>query len=213
MLIITHRINTIKELANVPNTYGVEIDVRHDNRTGRLYLHHDPQTAGKGLEECADLETYLAAFRQAFIVINVKEAGIEGKIIELAAQYSVSPDRYFLLDVEFPFFYGATRGTRADGLQTKSIAVRYSEAEPLEMALAQKGFVDWVWIDTNTCLPLDENTGAELAKNFKTCLVSPDRWRSEGGVREIPEYRRKMEKIGFRLDAVMVGLEHAALWQ
>jgi len=211
-LIIAHRINAINGLADVPAHYGVEIDVRHDSRTGRLYLHHDPRTEGQGLEQCDDLEAYLKHFSHAFIVFNIKEAGIEKKCIELAAAHRIPPEHYFLLDVEFPFLYAATRGTRPD-VQTSSIAVRYSEAEPLEMALTQKGLVDWVWIDTNTTLPLDEKSAPLLMKNFKTCLVSPDRWRPDKAKEEIPAYRKRMEALGFRLDAVMTGLEHARLWE
>ncbi len=201
MLIIEHRVNTIRGLAAVPPEHGVEIDVRHDNRTGRCYLNHN---VGGG----NDLEQYLKNFRHAFIVFNIKEAGTEQRCIELAARYHIPKDRYFLLDVEFPYLY---RASRQEGV--REIAVRYSEAEPLEMALAQKGMVEWVWIDTNTMLPLDERTAPVLMENFKTCLVSPDRWRPEKAREEIPAYRAQMAKLGFRLDAVMVGKEFVELWK
>jgi hypothetical protein len=213
ILIIAHRINALSNLQAVPKELGVEIDVRFDNRTGKLYLHHDPQSAGRGLEECSNLEEYLQHFQHAFVVFNIKEAGTEKQVIELAAKSGLHPDQYFLLDVEFPFLYAATRGTRADKLTTNSIAVRYSEAEPIEMALAQKGLVNWAWIDSNTKLPLDQTSAPLLMDNFKTCLVSPDRWRPDQAKTEIPAYRQKMTDLGFRLDAVMVGLEHVDLWR
>lgn len=196
MIKIAHRINTIAELSRVPVTWGVEIDVRHNNRTGRPYLNHD-------LGEGEDLERYLKKFKHAFIVFNIKEAGIENKCIDLAVKYHIPKKNYFLLDVEFPFLY---RASRKEGIS--QIAIRYSEAEPIEMTEAQRNFVDWVWIDTNTTLPLDMKTVPRL-KGFKTCLVSPDRW---GRVDDIPKYRQKLKKIGLALDAVMVGLEHGKLW-
>jgi hypothetical protein len=199
MLIIEHRVNTIAGLQGVPREHGVEIDVRHDPATNQLYLSHDLVT-GDILKNAAGLEEYFELFVQqknAFVVINIKEAGTE---------------KHFLLDVEFPFLYAATRGTRADGFKTRAIAVRYSEAEPIEMALMQQGLVDWVWIDTNTILPLDEKTASSLAP-FKTCLVSPDRWRPDKAAVEIPFYREQIAKIGFRLDAVMVGKEYISLWK
>lgn len=207
MLIIAHRVNTIEKLKLIPPQYGVEIDVRHDNRTGKLYLHHDPQTASGGLGACADLDEYLSNFRNAFVIFNTKEAGTEQRCIEMAAKHGIPKSNYFLLDVEFPYLY---RASRKEGV--REIAVRYSEAEPIEMTSAQHGFVDWVWIDTNTHLPIDEKVAPELMR-FKTCLVSPDRWRPQLAVEEIRQYRAKMRELDFRLDAVMVGIEHAQLWE
>ncbi|TSC67020.1 MAG: hypothetical protein G01um101466_819, partial [Parcubacteria group bacterium Gr01-1014_66] len=143
MLIIQHRVNTISELQDVPSRYGVEFDVRHDNRTNHLYLNHDP---GEG----DDLEEYLKNFHHAFGIFNIKETGTEDRCIELAAQYKIPKSNYFFLDVEHPYIYKASRkGVR-------EIAIRFSEDEPIEQAMLYKDKVDWVWIDTNTMLPLDE---------------------------------------------------------
>jgi hypothetical protein len=195
MLIIEHRINAIKELGSVPAGHGVEVDVRRNSGTGRLYLGHD---AGGG----EDLEEYLKNFRHAFIVFNIKEAGTETGCIELAEANGIPKDKYFLLDVEFPYLY---RASRQEGV--REIAARFSEIEPIEMALAQKEFVDWVWIDTNTKLPLDESAAQKLA-GFKTCLVGPDRW---GRPEDIIPYLREVKKLGLPLTAIMVGGEYAKL--
>ena len=200
MLIIEHRVNTIKGLEGVPPEHGVEIDVRHDNRTGGLYLNHDTGTGD-------DLEEYLKHFHHAFVIFNIKEAGTEKRCIDLAARYGIPKEHYFLLDVEFPYLY---RASRKEGV--REIAVRYSEAEPIEMTLAQKGFVDWAWIDVNTLLPLDADIVGKL-KDFKTCLVSPDRWRPDAASVEIPAYRARMAELGFSPDAVMVGKEYIHLWE
>lgn len=200
-LIIAHRVNTIDELEKIPPQYGVEIDVRHDRATNTLYLNHEP---GEPNKTYANLSEYLANFHHAFVIFNVKEAGIEQRCIELAAKYGISKSNYFLLDIEFPYLYRASRKENV-----REIAVRYSEAEPIEMALGQKGLVDWVWIDTNTCLPLDVNVKQKLT-GFKICLVSPDRW---GRPKDISVYRRKIKELGFPLTAVMTGLEFIHLWE
>lgn len=197
MIKIAHRINSIEKLREIPGEWGVEIDVRYNTKNGQLYLNHDP---GKG----EYLEKYLKNFKHSFIIFNIKEAGIEQRCIDLALKYKIPKNHYFLLDVEFPYLY---RASHKEGV--REIAVRFSEAEPIEMTLAQKGFVDWVWIDTNTQLPLDPKIVKKL-KGFKTCLVSPDRW---GRPEDILAYRRKMEKINFRPDAVMVGFEYGHLWE
>ncbi|MDP1689417.1 MAG: hypothetical protein Q8L47_04825 [bacterium] len=200
MKIIAHRINTINELVTIPKEYGVEIDVRHNPVTNQLYLNHDP---GKENQNYDTLESYLKNYSHGFIIFNIKEAGIESRCLELATKYKISKDNYFLLDVEFPYLYKASR---KDGV--REIAIRYSEAEPIEMTLAQKGLVGWVWIDTNTMLPLDEIVINRL-KEFKSCLVSPDRW---GRPEDITIYKKRIEQLNFNLDAVMVGIEYASLW-
>jgi hypothetical protein len=207
MLIIVHRVNTVEKLKQVPTGYGAEIDIRHDPATERLYLNHDP---GKG----EYLDEWLKHWRhEGTLVLNVKEAGIERRCVEAAELHGVKD--YFLLDVELPFLYAATHGTRADGWRTRKIAVRYSEAEPVEMALAQmkdgRALVDWVWVDTNTRLPIDEKAYKQLKQaGFRLCLVCPGRW---GRPQDIPKYRDYMRQYGIEMDAVMTGLEHAEEWR
>ncbi len=206
MLLIIHRVNTIEKLKILPNSYGVEIDVRGHGDT--LFLTHDPISNTKHLTK---LEDYLRVFsekKMKFIVINVKEAGYEQKIINLLKKYSISKKKYFLLDVEFPYLY---RATRKEGI--REIAVRYSEAEPIESVLAQtidgKPLLDWVWIDTNTTLPLNNRILKNLSL-FKTCLVCPERW---GRPEDIKGYAEKMKKLSFVPDAIMTSEHEALLWK
>lgn len=197
MIKIVHRINTILALQEIPPEYGVEIDIRHDNRIGKLYLNHDPGTGD-------DLEEYLQKFCHAFIIFNIKEAGIEEACISLAEKYGIPKSNYFLLDVEHPYLYRAARAG------VREIAIRYSEDEPIAQALLYKHTprVDWVWIDTNTMLPLNSEIVHAL-EGFKTCLVSPDRW---GRPEDIASYKKMMDNLHFTLDAVMVGKEYLDQW-
>ena len=198
MKIIIHRVNTIEQLKKLPEEYGVEIDVRSFGE--RLILNHEPHQNG------VDLKEYLRHSKDRFIIFNIKEAGIEYEIIELAKKYSI--EDYFLLDVEFPFIYDATRVKNF-----KKIAIRFSEAEPIEMALAQTRnnipLLDWVWIDTNTLFPINLENKKKI-ELFKTCLVCPERW---GRPEDIEKYKRKISELGLRLDAVMTSLELASKWE
>jgi hypothetical protein len=200
MKIIIHRVNKIAKLQEIPKDFGVEIDVRGYGR--ELYLNHDPIDNPRRYEK---LEKFLACCAGRFVIFNVKEAGYEDKIIALAKKYKIRD--YFLLDVEFPYLYRATRKDKF-----KKIAVRYSEAEPIENVKVQirngKTLLDWVWIDTNTRLPLDVKTIKAL-KAFKTCLVCPERW---GRPNDISRYIAKMKKLNFKPSAVMTSLEQAAQW-
>lgn len=201
MQIIVHRINSIEKLKKIPSNYGVEIDIRGYGE--KLLLNHDIINESEKYDE---LEEYLSEFHHSFIVFNVKEAGYEDRIIALAEKYKI--DNYFLLDVEFPYLY---RATRKDNF--KKISVRYSEAEPIEMAEAQlvnnTSLLDWVWIDTNTVLPLNADIVRRL-KPFKTCLVCPERW---GRPEDIMPYAKKIKELGFKLDAVMTSDKYTEIWE
>ena len=201
MLIICHRVNKIAALKAIPPKFGIEIDVR--GYGDKLLLNHEPIANPADHDK---LEDYLKHFRHAFIIFNLKEAGYEQKVIDLAKKYHIQD--YFLLDVEFPYLY---RATRKDGF--RKIAVRYSEAEPIEAVEAQiiegKPLLDWVWIDTNTQLPLTRGIVKKLS-GFKTCLVCPDRW---GRPEDIQKYIQQMKKLGFRPDAVMTAESYVKKWE
>ena len=195
MEIVAHRINTLEGLKTVPTHFGAEVDLRA--RGSELYLHHDAFRE-KDADSFVD---YLDAYRHGLLVLNIKEAGIETEVLRLVRERGI--ERYFLLDVEFPYLYRASRQGE------RSIAVRYSEDESIETALTYKERVDWVWIDTNTRLPLDATVKAQLT-SLKTCLVCPERW---GRPQDIPGYKAQLDALNFRLDAVMTSLACAPLWQ
>lgn len=195
MLIIAHRVNTIEKLKTVPKEYGVEIDVRAEGKT--LVLNHDPFRGGEALEE------YLKNFSHKFILFHLKETGIQDKIIDLAKKFGVTD--YFFLDLENPLVYQATR---EKGF--RKIAVRYSEAEPIEFALAHRGLVEWVYIDTQTVLPLDKHSYSRLKEaGFKLCLVCPNQF---GRRDNISKYREFMKENSIFLDAIMTELEDVGEW-
>lgn len=203
MLIIAHRVNTIEGLKAVPHHYGVEIDIRGVYED--MFLHHDPLKAGVKYDNLAD---YLAVYEHAFVIFNTKEMGYEQRIIDVAAKHGI--ENYFLLDEEFPYIY---RATRKEGV--RKIAVRYSEAEPIEMCEAQvvegKTLFDWVWIDTNTTLPLDADVITRFKQlGVKTALVCPERW---GRPDDIAAYQAQMDGLGFKPDAVMTSMKCAPLWE
>ncbi|HEY0908006.1 MAG TPA: hypothetical protein VGE35_01515 [Candidatus Paceibacterota bacterium] len=193
MLIIAHRINRISQLAEVPHRYGVEVDVRA--YMDDLVLNHEPFETGDSLDE------YIKNFSHAFIIFNIKEAGIEKRVIETAKRHGI--ENYFLLDVEAYWIHHATeRGF-------KKIAVRYSENEPLQSALVYKGRAEWLWIDIPTKLPLSEEIVSQI-REFRTCLVCPERWNRP---HEIQGYIDEIKSLDFKLDAVMTSLKHAEQWE
>lgn len=158
MLLIEHRVNTVEHLARVPTDRGIEVDIR--DYEGDLRLVHDPLQSGERLEDL------LAEYRHALIIFNVKCDGLERRIMELAERYAIS--NYFFLDLANPTLINLVqRGERR-------LAVRFSEHEPIEFALAFAGRAEWVWVDCFTHLPLDPTSYERLRQHFKICLVSPE---------------------------------------
>lgn len=158
MLLIEHRVNTVDHLHRVPRSHGVEVDVRDSG--GHLTLSHDPFEAGERLED------YLRSYEHAFIVFNMKCDGLEADVLALARARGISD--FFLLDVAAPSLVRLARSGE------RRIAVRFSEFEPVESAMALAGLVDWAWIDCFTRFPLDPERHALLRRHFRLCLVSPE---------------------------------------
>lgn len=192
MLKIIHRINTIKELKTIDSQYWIELDLRWYWKD--IILNHE------ALEIWDNFEEYLKYYKHKFLILNIKESGIEDRVVELMKKFKIN--NYFLLDCEFPYIYKVTREWN------RNIAIRYSEDEPIEQAELYKDKVDYLFIDTNTKLPLNEENIKKIDW-FKTCLVSPDRW---GRPEDIVKYKKQMENIKFRLDMVMVWKEYLNLW-
>lgn len=191
--LIIHRVNEISKLKSIPFEYGCEIDIRTNG--SNLILNHNPYLSGDSLID------FLDNYQHGTLVLNIKESGIESDVLSHVRERNINS--FFLLDVEFPYLYRASR----DG--ERSIAIRYSEDEPIESVNKYKNKVDWVWIDTNTKLPLDTQTIVQL-KGFKTCLVCPERW---GRPNDIILYRKQMQLYNFELNAVMTSLNCAKYWE
>jgi hypothetical protein len=159
MILIAHRRNTLVELKATDRRFGVEVDIR--SAGGRLVIHHDPFADG----EC--FAQWIEAYQHRTLILNVKEEGLESRLIEVMARKGI--DDYFFLDQSFPFLVKwANAGERR-------CAVRVSEFESVETALCLAGKVQWIWVDCFTEFPLSETDANRLkTAGFKLCLVSPE---------------------------------------
>ena len=190
---VIHRVNEIEKLRKVASKYGTEIDIRAYG--SELILNHEPFQAGDRLVD------FLAEYEHGLLVLNIKEAGIEDEVIRLVKSYGIK--NYFLLDCEFPYIYRASR----QGVQ--NIAMRYSEDEAIETVLNYKSKVNWVWIDTNTRLPLNDQIIGQL-EGLENCLVCPERW---GRPQDIFKYAQEMIKLNFKPTAIMTSLDCVSTWE
>ncbi|WP_459862299.1 PI-PLC domain-containing protein [Endothiovibrio diazotrophicus] len=185
-MIIRHRCNTLSDLQATPPELGVEIDLR--SRDGELILAHDPFVTG---ERFAD---WLTAYRHRFLIVNVKEEGLERAVLARLAEHRI--EAFFFLDQSFPFLLkSALAGERR-------CAVRVSEYESVETALRLAGRVDWVWVDTFTHLALTGEEAQRLQQaGLRLCLVSPELVGRSGSA-PVAAMRAELTTRGIAIDAV-----------
>ncbi len=189
MIEIIHRVNHNDQLNEVPNKYGVEIDIRSNDN--KLVLGHDIN------KENEDFNKYINSYQHKFLVANIKESGIEERVIHELNDKNIS--NFFLLDVEFPFIL---KNFNEFG---NNLSLRFSKYEGIDTINNFIGKVKWVWIDTYDDFDLDSNK-ASILQNFNLCLVSPSRWGYEN---KINYYINKFKDFGLSIDAAMIDIKEA----
>ena len=195
MKLISHRRNTVSELLATDSKYGIEVDIR--SKGDRLIIHHDPFVAGESLDEWIDV------YRHGTLILNVKEEGLEARLIALMQSKGIAD--YFFLDQSFPFLVKWSKAGE------HRCAVRVSEFESIETALTLAGKVDWVWVDCFTRFPLTEHDARSLKDaGFKLCLVSPELQGRDANV-EIPHLVSLLKERNIAADAVCT--KRPNLWE
>lgn len=195
MHFIAHRVNTLEELDKLPCQYGVELDVRdHGND---LIVVHNPFETGE------NFETYLQHYHHGTMIVNVKSERIEYRILELLEKYKVHD--YFFLDSSIPMIYALSTSGNTN------FAVRFSEIEPVELALAMKGRAQWVWVDCFSQLPINcKNYNLLKQAGYKLCLVSPE---LQGQPEKIAQYKNYLQQNHFLFDAICTKFNHIKWWE
>ena len=195
MILVRHRRNTAEDLRATPVEYGIELDLR--SHGDRLIVHHDAFVDGE------DFERWLDAYRHRLLILNVKEEGLEQRLIALMRERGI--EDWFFLDQSFPFLIRTAR------MGESRCAVRVSEFESIDTALTLAGQIDWVWVDCFTRFPLDRAQAERLrGAGFKLCLVSPELQGREAAT-EIPALRALLAREGIVADAVCT--KEPALWR
>lgn len=195
MIIVAHRRNTQAELQSTPARHGVEVDIR--THGDRLIVAHDPFVQGE------DFREWILAYRHALLILNVKEEGLEAALLEIMRERGIS--QYFFLDQSFPFLVRTARQGE------KRCAVRVSEFESVETALALAGLVEWVWVDCFTRFPLSADDAEQLrAAGMKLCLVSPE-LQGRHDPEDVVALRRQLQAM--HADIAAVCTKYPDRWQ
>ena len=196
MKFIAHRINTKKELKNISEQYGAELDLR-DSVDGKIYINHDPFILGE------DFEEYLKEDNHGTMILNIKSERIELRVLELLKKYNIKD--YFFLDSSFPMIKLLTDNGE------KKIALRYSEFEGLDTLEKMQEKVDWVWVDCFTKLPLNNEIYNKIKKmGYKLCLVSPE---LQGQPEKIEKYAEQIKKEKIIFDSICTKVYNIEKWR
>jgi len=194
MKIILHRVNNVSDLKDIPKEFGVEIDIRSSN--GNLILHHDPYKNGENFNDWLDF------WRGQFLVLNVKEEGLEEAILKTLLDRKI--ENYFFLDQSFPFLVKTIRSGNLN------VSVRVSDFESLQTAISVD--CNWVWVD---CFKgnwdfLKNVIPILVESKKKICLVSPELVR-ESFEEELRALKLVLQSSNLLIDAVCT--KSAAYWK
>ena len=184
MIIIKHRVNTIKDLKKTDKNFGVEIDLRSNQSD--IYLHHDPFKKGELFNKWA------RSFKHKMLVLNVKEEGLEDKILKILKKNKIK---------KF-FFHDQTFSSLLKNMTKTHVSIRYSEYESLQKTNYLFKKIKWIWIDNFNKIKLEKKFYQELKKNkVKICLVSPELVKIKRK-KEIKKVISFLKKKHFKIDAV-----------
>jgi hypothetical protein len=184
MMIIKHRINRAVDLKNTDKNFGVEVDLRSDKKN--IYLHHDPFKKGEMFNK------WIKNFKHKILVLNVKEEGLENKILKILKKNKVK---------NF-FFHDQTFSSLLKNMKKTHVSIRHSEYENLQKTNYLFKKIKWLWIDNFNEIKLKKKFYLNLKKNkVKICLVSPELVKKER-IKEIRKIIHYFNKNNFKIDAV-----------
>jgi hypothetical protein len=136
----------------------------------------------------------LDSYDHSFIVLNVKEEGLEDRCLELLKSKGIQD--YFFLDQSMPFLIKRGLNGAKDG------ACRASEYEALATVENLKPFCDWVWADSFKPGPESVERLKKLSTlGLKICIVSPELHGVDRSG-EIENLHRAIKDSGVKVHAV-----------
>lgn len=159
MIIVKHKINTLTNLKKIPKIYGVEVDVRFNNK--KFILSHENNYKKKKIY----LDNFLKEFKHKYLILNLKEQHLAKKLLKYMAQKKI--ENFFLLDL-FPHEIIKLK-------PKEKICTRFSYYESLKNLDKIKQFSKWVWVDFLNKRKITKSEFKNLKKlGYNVCVVSPE---------------------------------------
>ena len=184
MILINHRVNSISKLLKTSVEFGVEADLRSEDK--KIYLHHDPFKKGESFEK------WIKYYRHKILILNVKEEGLEDMIIKILKKNKIK---------NF-FFHDQTFSTLLKNMFKTRVSIRFSEYEDLKKKNYLFKKIRWLWLDNFNHIELSKKLYTYLKnKKVKICMVSPEliKKKRQNEIKKIINYLKKNK---FNLDAV-----------
>lgn len=196
MKFFAHRINTIEELQNIQNEYGVELDLRAYNE--HIIVQHDPFLKGQLFTD------YIKQVNNRDMILNIKCEGIESIILDILQQTQYDGN-YIFLDCSFPIIHSLVKQNEPN------IAIRFSEYEGFDLLNNMQGKVKWVWIDVFNEFPLNAEIFRAIKQlGYQICLVSPELQNHEN---DIELYAALMQRDNILVDAICCKHHNISRWK
>lgn len=160
MIIIKHRINSIIDLNSTSREHGVEFDLH--SYIDDIVVHHDPFVNG------TKFDIWLDHYKHSYMFANIKEEGIEDRVIKKINDKGVK--NYLLFDLSFPSI------VKLSNSGFTKIALRVSKYEDISTAFKLTGKIDWIWLDMfEDAIPISNEDFKNLqSSGMKICIVSPE---------------------------------------
>ena len=185
--LIYHRVNSFKQAGLIEKHSGAEIDLRLS--FGEIIVAHDPNEPG------CTLKDWLGVFSGDFVVLNLKEMGIEELVLSELQRQRPELD-YFFLDLIMPNLLKCLNS----GVKS---AARVSEFESTDVIL--KLSAPWYWLDSfsGSWSFLNSIDRQADVKNKRFCIVSPElQGRELENGSEHLEIIEILKNLNLSLDAV-----------
>ncbi len=184
MIFIKHRANNSKNLKYLDKNLGVEIDLRSKNK--EIYLHHDPFKKGELFKN------WIKKFNHKLIVLNVKEEGLELKILSILKKNNIK--NYF--------FHDQTFSSLLKNMKKTKVSIRLSEYEGLKKINYLFKYIKWLWLDNFNQVKIEKKFYDFLKrKKVKICLVSPE-LINKNRLKEIKKIISFLKKKRVQIDAI-----------
>jgi len=196
MTIYKHRCNSVELLNETPPVYGIEMDLR--THKDEIIVAHDPFSPGPRLSD------WLCDYRHAGLILNVKEEGLEDRILEIVFKFGIA--NYLFLDQSYPFMVKwLTKGLQAH------IAARVSEYESINSVKSLVCMPSFIWCDsfTGSWEHLPEVIEVAQDRKLQVIIVSPE-LHSRSEQSEIKELQQMLTE--FNSEGVNVCTKNPENW-
>ena len=192
---IIHRLNKLNQIKNLKTTDSFECDVINFNK--RLVMQHDINKNG-----CSFNNFLKKINNKQTVFLNIKSSGIINKIYKKLKNKNI-----FLLDLNFSEINFLILKKL-----TRSIILRHSVYENLNLDLKYFREIKWIWVDYFQNKKISTKTYKYIKKfNKRICIVSPELvGKTE---KDLVKYAKYLNRNKIKVDAICTKNKFIKVWK